>query len=138
MAFDLLPGETVMWGATNVGDRDFGLSVTTHRVLLSFSRMGDSLQTWVPLERIDSARMGRFKRPFPWKTFWLVIPLIVWLFGRDEAIVLTCGGNESLRIESGAWSGGLPRDFLNVVASARHSRLAMDSSRAPARVTLAP
>lgn len=45
MAFDLLPGETVVWGATNVSDRDFGLSVTTHRVLLSYSRFGDSLQT---------------------------------------------------------------------------------------------
>ena len=138
MAFDLLPGETVVWGATNVGDRDFGLSVTNLRVLQSYSRLGDSVQMWVPLESVDSARQGRFKRPFPWKTFWLVIPLLLWIFGRDEAIMLTCGGGECIRIESGILSGGLPRDFLDVVATARHSRVSRNSLEAPMRVTLSP
>ena len=135
MAFDLLPGETVVWGATNIGDRNFGLSVTTHRVLQSYSRFGASSQQWVSLESIDSAAMGRFRRPFPWWTFWLLIPLILWFFGRDEAIVLTSAGNECIRIESDIWSSGLPRDFLDVVASARHSLV---SRNAPMRVTLSP
>lgn len=139
MAFDLLPGETVIWGATNVGDRDFGLSVTTHRVLQSYSRFGDSVQRWVSLESIDSASQGRFRRSFPWKTFWLLIPLILWFFGRDEAIVLTSAGNEAIRIESGIITGGLPRDFLDVVASARHSLVSRRNSLEPQmRVTLSP
>ena len=152
MAFVLFPGETVIWelamtGQAMTGQQDVNLTVTTRRVIVERSGLGESSNRWIAVDKIDTAGYGRFRNPFPWKWFLiglllLIVPglivLLVWLFGRNDELVLTAGGSECLRLRTGVLQGGLPTDFLDAVASARHSLNTGTSSGAPMRVTLNP
>ena len=152
MPFALCPGETEIWSTTTQAGGPTGrvrsyLTVTTHRVIAAFSRSGDTHNVWIPLDMVDSATYGRFREAFSFRWFFilsllLIVPgliyLIVWFFGRNELIIVNAGGEERVRMSTGILQGGLPTEFLDAVACARHSLLYGASPNAPMTVTLNP
>ena len=152
MPFALCPGETEIWSTTTQAGAPGGrvrsyLTVTTHRVITTFSRSGDTHNLWIPLDMVDSATYGRFREAFSFKWFLIlsllfIVPgliyLLVWFFGRNELIIVNAGGEERVRMSTGILQGGLPTEFLDAVACARHSLLYGASAGGPVRVTLNP
>ncbi len=151
MPFALCPGETEVWSTTTRTGPSRGagahLTVTTHRVIAMYSHEGDTHDLWIPLDMVDSATYGRFRNQFSIGRFIVllllfIVPgliyLLAWLFGRNDVMVVTAGGEERVKVGLGILQGGVPTEFLDAIACARHSLMYGAPAGPPVRVTLTP
>ncbi len=157
MPLHLMPGETVAWTSTvgrNVAgwrdDDDAYVTVTSHRLALTYSGGGYSGSEYLPLDKIDSVTQSSTRKDFSrgWAIALVlgliacVIPglivLLVWFLSRDNTLVFTAGGGRMVMYSDrlGGASGQL--ELIDVVEGARQALLRQPPPSGPVRVTLNP
>ena len=144
MPFNLTTGETAL---LDLEIRRGRISVTTHRLVLTYSESGSSGVKYLPLEKIDSMEETKTRKPFTrsWLIaiiiglICLVIPgivlFIIWYFGREDGIVFRTP-TDRIVLGTGLLRGGIPEGLMDAVETARKACIREVRSPNPVRVAL--